>query len=58
VSAKPHIGCNQFLDRFGQAAFHLSVHAPRVRGIYLTVVSDGSAGVGDAVQVLRRGPVQ
>ena len=58
VSAMPHIGCNQFLGRFGRDAFHLSINVPRVRGVYLTVVVSGEAGVGDAVLVLRRGPAQ
>jgi MOSC domain-containing protein YiiM len=58
VTPQPHNGCRKFRARFGGDALTLvSMKALRhrnLRGVYMTVVEDGEAAVGDAVTVLSR----
>jgi MOSC domain-containing protein YiiM len=58
VTPKPHNGCVKFRRRFGADALRF-VSAPplralNLRGIYLRVVEDGEAAVGDPVVVVSR----
>jgi hypothetical protein len=58
VTPKPHNGCVKFRQRFGGDALRF-VSSPalrplNLRGIYLRVVEDGEAALGDAVAVLSR----
>lgn len=50
VSATPHVPCDRFRSRFGPAAFTLAANAPRIRGVYLTVLVGGNIGLGDPVR--------
>ena len=52
VSEEPHVPCDRFKKRFGQAAFLYAAQHPRVRGVYLTVVRGGVIRLGDAVTAL------
>ncbi len=52
VSETPHVPCGRFRARFGQAAFQAAAKAPRLRGIYLTVLRGGPIAVGDPVVVM------
>ncbi len=59
VTPLPHNGCQKFRARFGTDALKLVVMKElrhrNLRGIYMTVVEDGDAAVGDAVYVEARG---
>jgi hypothetical protein len=52
VSETPHVPCGRFRARFGQAAFQAAAKAPRLRGIYLTVLRGGPIAVGDPVVLM------
>lgn len=56
VTPQPHNGCSKFMARFGHGALELvSTKALRhrnLRGVYMTVVEDGEAAVGDDIEVL------
>lgn len=52
VSATPHVPCDRFRARFGHAAFLLAASAPRIRGVYLTVIEGGAIAIGDPVRLL------
>lgn len=58
VTPEPHNGCQKFLARFGRDALKLAsmkeLRHRNFRGIYMTVVEDGEAAVGDAVEVVSR----
>ena len=58
VTPQPHNGCRKFLDRFGADALKLvsmkELRHRNLRGVYMTVVEDGEAAVGDAVTVVTR----
>jgi len=58
VSAEPHNGCNRFAQRFGLAALALTADKrwrnDHLRGIYLTVITAGEVGPGDAIVVEQR----
>ncbi len=58
VTAKPHTGCRQFVQRFGAAAAKLSFRADlrprRLRGVHARVIRAGAVGVGDVVRVVYR----
>jgi MOSC domain-containing protein YiiM len=60
VTPKPHNGCAKFKARFGDGALRfVSMPALRhrnLRGIYLRVVEEGEVAVGDAVELIARGP--
>jgi hypothetical protein len=60
VTPQAHNGCKKWVQRFGLDAMHLNRAAGyrprRLRGLYLRVVEDGSAHVGDAIVVVSRGP--
>jgi MOSC domain-containing protein YiiM len=51
VSATPHVPCNRFKGRFGDAAFRAAARDVRLRGIYLTVVEGGAIAIGDPIRV-------
>lgn len=51
VSEEPHTPCHQFKARFGDAAFRMSAKNLRLRGVLLTVLSDGEITVGDAIKI-------
>lgn len=58
VTPKPHNGCHKFRARFGADALRF-VSCPELRhrnlrGIYLRVVEDGEAALGDPVEVVGR----
>ena len=59
VTPQAHNGCKKWVQRFGLDAMQLNLapnyRARRLRGLYLCVVEDGTARVGDAVTVLQRG---
>ena len=50
VSTTPHVPCDRFRARFGHAAFKLAAKAPRIRGVYLTVLEGGTIALGDSVR--------
>jgi MOSC domain-containing protein YiiM len=57
VTAKPHMGCAKFEERFGRAAF-LFVNGPshkdlHLRGVNARVVEPGLIHTGDSVVVIR-----
>jgi MOSC domain-containing protein YiiM len=54
VTAKPHLGCKKFRDRFGLAALTWvnSRKERRLRGVNCRVVSAGNVSIGDEVVVL------
>ena len=58
VTPEPHNGCRKFRERFGDAALRLvskkELRHLNLRGIYMRVVEEGDAAVGDPVQVLSR----
>jgi MOSC domain-containing protein YiiM len=58
VTPQPHNGCRKFRARFGGDALTLvsmkELRHRNLRGVYMTVVEDGEAAVGDAVTVLSR----
>jgi MOSC domain-containing protein YiiM len=58
VTPKPHNGCVKFRQRFGGDALRFTAaprfRALRLRGVYLKVVEDGAAAVGDPCAVLSR----
>jgi len=59
VTPMPHDGCKKFRARFGDPALRF-VNQPatrdrNLRGIYFRVIEAGELGVGDAIEVLRRG---
>ena len=49
VSATPHVPCDRFRSRFGDAAFRRTARDIRLRGVYLTVVEGGTIAIGDPV---------
>ena len=51
VSKEPHTPCHQFKARFGDAAFRMSANNLRLRGVLLTVLSDGVIKVGDPIVI-------
>ena len=51
VSEEPHTPCHQFKARFGDAAFRYAAKDLRLRGVLLTVLSDGELSVGDAIKI-------
>ncbi len=53
VSDMPHVPCDRFLARFGEAAFKAAAQEPRLRGIYLTVLEGGTIALGDPVAPLQ-----
>lgn len=60
VTPQAHNGCKKWVQRFGLDAMQLNL-APdyrhlRLRGLYLQVVEEGTARVGDSVVVLSRAP--
>jgi hypothetical protein len=60
VTPQPHNGCKKWVQRFGLDAMQLNL-APeyrhlRLRGLYLRVIEDGTARVGDSVVVVSRAP--
>lgn len=56
VTAEPHNGCQNFIDRFGRDACLFVNTGPgkvhRLRGIYARVTQDGRVSVGDEVRKL------
>jgi len=60
ITAKPHNGCKQFVQRFGKDtvyAFADAEFAPiRPRGVHARVIQAGEVAVGDAIVVRHRGP--
>jgi hypothetical protein len=60
VTPQAHNGCKKWVQRFGLDAMHLNRAAAyrprRLRGLYLCVVEDGTARVGDTIVVVSRGP--
>ncbi len=52
VSETPHVPCGRFRARFGQAAFKAAAKAPRLRGVYLTVLRGGPIAVGDPIVLM------
>ncbi|MCB9698992.1 MAG: MOSC domain-containing protein [Alphaproteobacteria bacterium] len=60
VTDKAHTGCKKYGERFGTdalAAISTPERKPRrLRGIHVRVVTPGDVAVGDAIEVLRRGP--
>lgn len=58
VTPQPHNGCRKFLARFGNDALKFAsmkeLRHRNFRGIYMTVIEDGDAAVGDAVVVVSR----
>lgn len=58
VTPQPHNGCQKFRARFGPDALRFvamkELRHHNLRGIYMTVVEDGEAAVGEAVTVLSR----
>lgn len=58
VTPQPHNGCQKFLARFGAEALKFvamkELRHHNLRGIYMTVVEDGEAAVGDAITVVSR----
>jgi MOSC domain-containing protein YiiM len=61
VTARPHTGCDKFRARFGADAIRFvtdpALRHRNLRGIHTHVVEGGDVSVGDAVIVVRRGPV-
>jgi hypothetical protein len=53
VSQEPHTPCHKFKARFGDPAFRLSANNLRLRGVLLTVLSDGALAVGDPIEIHR-----
>ena len=51
VSAEPHVPCDRFKKRFGNAAFLYAAKHPRIRGIYLTVLRGGVIRKDDLVEI-------
>ncbi|MBW3605022.1 MAG: hypothetical protein KY460_08955 [Actinobacteria bacterium] len=51
VTAKPHTGCINFVRRYGVDAQRFVGsdvgRRHRLRGIYVRIITDGTAGVGD-----------
>ena len=60
VTPKAHNGCKKYVQRFGLEAMQLNLdpkyRSLHLRGIYLCVVEDGVARVGDRVEVVERAP--
>ncbi len=58
VTPQPHNGCAKFRARFGGDALRFvsmkELRDRNLRGIYMRVVEDGEAAVGDAVTVVTR----
>lgn len=58
VTPEPHNGCLKFRQRFGADALRFTADRrfrdQHLRGIYLRVVEDGEAAVGDPVEVVSR----
>lgn len=58
VTPQPHNGCQKFRARFGTDALKFvamkELRHRNLRGVYMTVVEDGVAAVGDAVTVVSR----
>jgi hypothetical protein len=58
VTTQAHNGCKKWVQRFGLAAMQLNLDARyrhlHLRGIYLQVIQDGRAQLGDEIVVLRR----
>lgn len=58
VTPQPHNGCRKFMARFGNDALKFvsmkELRHRNLRGIYMTVVEDGEAAVGDPVVVVAR----
>src|SRR5690606_6116252 len=59
VTAKPHLGCDKFVARFGRDAMRF-VHSPlgrqlRLRGLNARVVVGGTVRPGDEVRKLPEG---
>ena len=52
LSEQPHVPCGRFRARFGAAAFEMAARNPRIRGVYLTVISGGTIHLGDEVSVV------
>lgn len=56
VTARPHNGCQKFIDRYGRdACLFVNTGAGkdlRLRGIYARVTKDGTVGLGDRVRKL------
>lgn len=59
VTPEPHNGCQKFMARFGKDALKFvamkELRHRNLRGIYMTVVEDGEAAVGDDVIVVTAG---
>jgi hypothetical protein len=51
VSQEPHTPCHKFKARFGDPAFRLSAKNLRLRGVLLTVLSDGDIVAGDHIDI-------
>jgi hypothetical protein len=60
VTPQPHNGCRKFRERFGDAALRFvsmkELRHRNLRGIYMRVIEDGEAAVGDPVSVVTRPP--
>lgn len=58
VTPQPHNGCQKFRARFGADALKFvamkELRHHNLRGIYMTVVEDGVAAVGDTITVISR----
>ncbi|MEO0823584.1 MAG: MOSC domain-containing protein [Pseudomonadota bacterium] len=56
ITAEPHNGCQNFIDRYGRDACVFVNTGPgsthRLRGIYARVTRDGTVAVGDTVRKL------
>ena len=59
VTPLPHNGCRKFKARFGEDALrfvqHPDTRSRNMRGIHMRVLRSGIVGVGDEVQIIRRG---
>ena len=56
ITAKPHLGCRTFHERFGPGALKWVNLEPkrhlRLRGVHARVLQDGTVAVGDTVEVV------
>lgn len=59
VTAKPHMGCVKFRQRFGKDALRLTAdprfRVLRLRGIHARVVEGSRVTLGDSIEILSRG---
>lgn len=59
VSARPHLGCKKFGERFGEDALRWvndpAHRARRLRGVNCRVIEGGTVSLGDAIHAVDRG---